>query len=275
MAIIKIGERGQQVVQLQRALNERPSKLAVLATDGVFGVKTQARVVEFQRDNGLKADGLVGDITQAALRQQVRPAPAPDIPLLVSQLTAQLAPLQRASFVSGVQPFVGPRVLANPAVLAGPAIEALMLLIILLLMATILINSQNKANQEAGRALKRKIDNLRDRLLDDPADGAAVAAEALQAAKDNAQKLVDRAQAEREKCFERMTPQQRADKLRDCAKKVEAVTTAIKSLLEKIRAPIGRFKPDDLIKGINFSAQALMEALRALGTCTGCDGLFF
>ena len=67
MALIKLGDRGAQVMQLQQNLNARLSKLPRLNVDGVFGPATQARVMEFQRDNGLNADGIVGDLTNGKL----------------------------------------------------------------------------------------------------------------------------------------------------------------------------------------------------------------
>ena len=60
---LSIGALGAAVTELQNALNELPTKLALLKADGVFGQKTRARVVEFQGDNGLDADGVVGPIT--------------------------------------------------------------------------------------------------------------------------------------------------------------------------------------------------------------------
>jgi hypothetical protein len=41
-----------------------------LVVDGVFGPKTHARVVEFQKANGLKPDGLVGPITLGKLFEE-------------------------------------------------------------------------------------------------------------------------------------------------------------------------------------------------------------
>lgn len=37
--------------------------------DGVFGLNTRNAVIKFQQQHGLKADGIAGDKTQAALRQ--------------------------------------------------------------------------------------------------------------------------------------------------------------------------------------------------------------
>ena len=58
---------GQDVRALQDVLNFHIRRGDPLKVDGVFGPKTQTRVVEFQRANGLKADGLVGPKTKAQL----------------------------------------------------------------------------------------------------------------------------------------------------------------------------------------------------------------
>ena len=53
---------------VQLALNAHPpTMLPLLKVDGVFGAKTEARVREFQRNNGLVPDGVVGNLTRAAL----------------------------------------------------------------------------------------------------------------------------------------------------------------------------------------------------------------
>jgi hypothetical protein len=65
---LSIGNTGKDVTDVQLSLNNRrPMLLPFLATDGIFGAKTDARVREFQRNNGLKIDGIVGPITRAAL----------------------------------------------------------------------------------------------------------------------------------------------------------------------------------------------------------------
>ena len=53
---------------VQLALNGHPpTLLPLLKVDGVFGAKTEARVLEFQRNNGLVPYGVVGNLTLAAL----------------------------------------------------------------------------------------------------------------------------------------------------------------------------------------------------------------
>lgn len=58
--IIKKGDRGLRVMAVQEMLEVKPA-------DGIFGPKTEAAVKKFQREHGLKADGIVGDITLTAL----------------------------------------------------------------------------------------------------------------------------------------------------------------------------------------------------------------
>jgi Putative peptidoglycan binding domain len=69
---LSIGVSGQDVKDLQRSLNSHPATaLAPLAADGSFGPKTAARVKEYQKNNGLTVDGIVGPNTRAALGGQV------------------------------------------------------------------------------------------------------------------------------------------------------------------------------------------------------------
>ena len=57
--LIREGARGDYVRQIQTCLNRVNS--AGLNTDGIFGPLTRAAVVNYQRANGLAADGIVGD----------------------------------------------------------------------------------------------------------------------------------------------------------------------------------------------------------------------
>ena len=70
---------GESVTALQSALNE---KLGLsLDTDGKFGRDTIAAVKDFQRQNGLTADGIVGKDTREALlaeKKDADPAQVPD-----------------------------------------------------------------------------------------------------------------------------------------------------------------------------------------------------
>ena len=57
--LLKKGNRGESVKQLQKALNLYP--------DGIFGEVTEEAVKAFQKSKGLKQDGIVGDKTCEAL----------------------------------------------------------------------------------------------------------------------------------------------------------------------------------------------------------------
>ncbi|WP_210249946.1 peptidoglycan-binding protein [Labrys sp. KNU-23] len=61
---ISFGDRGAEVVALQKALNAGGEKLE---TDGIFGSGTRAAVVAFQARNGLAPDGIVGVATRKKL----------------------------------------------------------------------------------------------------------------------------------------------------------------------------------------------------------------
>lgn len=65
MKILSFGARGPQVQLLQLALRRAgydPGEL-----DGRFGPRTREALTAFQRDNGLRADGIAGPLTHAAL----------------------------------------------------------------------------------------------------------------------------------------------------------------------------------------------------------------
>lgn len=68
-AVLKVGTRGTAVKRLQAELNRVFPAYSRLAVDGSFGPATEAVVAEFQRRSTLKADGIVGPRTRAALKQ--------------------------------------------------------------------------------------------------------------------------------------------------------------------------------------------------------------
>lgn len=59
MTLYKKGSKGEVVKQIQKALHLYP--------DGIFGILTEEAVKEFQKDNGLTVDGIVGPKTLAYL----------------------------------------------------------------------------------------------------------------------------------------------------------------------------------------------------------------
>lgn len=56
---LRYGSRGTEVVALQKFLE--------IKADGIFGTQTDKAVKEFQKANGLKADGIVGILTRAKI----------------------------------------------------------------------------------------------------------------------------------------------------------------------------------------------------------------
>lgn len=68
--VLRLNSYGAAVYELQQMLNKTGAKLV---PDGEFGAKTQAAVMQFQRNNRLTADGIVGNLTWAKLREIVAP----------------------------------------------------------------------------------------------------------------------------------------------------------------------------------------------------------
>ncbi len=94
------GMHGQDVRALQDVLNFHIRRFEPLKVDGIFGPKTHARVLEFQKANSLKPDGLVGPKTNAQLFEVTElPVPLVFMPRLELN-PAQLTPASRF----GIQP---------------------------------------------------------------------------------------------------------------------------------------------------------------------------
>lgn len=65
MKTLRKGDRGNEVKEMQTALNRAGCNLAV---DGIFGKDTETAVKFFQNSRGLLVDGICGDQTWAALK---------------------------------------------------------------------------------------------------------------------------------------------------------------------------------------------------------------
>jgi peptidoglycan hydrolase-like protein with peptidoglycan-binding domain len=74
------GSIGSLVKELQSNLNLLPTRLARLFIDGIFGPLTFGRVKEFQGDNKLVPDGLVGPLTLQAILDAIAKLVNPPVP---------------------------------------------------------------------------------------------------------------------------------------------------------------------------------------------------
>ena len=66
---LRKGSKGSYVTLLQTELLNRGYKLPIYGADGNFGTETVVAVKQFQTDNGLTADGVVGRATWAKLEE--------------------------------------------------------------------------------------------------------------------------------------------------------------------------------------------------------------
>ena len=62
-AVLRKGDRGEAVKEMQEALMARGYDLGRWGADGIFGKQTLNAVKAFQRDCGLKTDGIAGPLT--------------------------------------------------------------------------------------------------------------------------------------------------------------------------------------------------------------------
>ena len=83
------GAKGAGVAQVQDLLADLgfslPRSVGKKGADGVFGGETEGAVKEFQKRNGLKADGIVGKLTLDALDRFIERNPALEAPSPLSE----------------------------------------------------------------------------------------------------------------------------------------------------------------------------------------------
>lgn len=63
---LSMGARGEAVKELQQALIEKGYDIG--EADGIFGIKTKTALMEYQKANGLKVDGIAGPETLSSLK---------------------------------------------------------------------------------------------------------------------------------------------------------------------------------------------------------------
>ena len=73
MRLLSEGCRGSDVTQIQMMLNRLQDRGEHLKQDGIFGPRTKARVIEFQKARKLKVDGIVGEKTGSLLARSYVP----------------------------------------------------------------------------------------------------------------------------------------------------------------------------------------------------------
>ena len=99
---LRYSSTGEDVKKLQQGLNQLTSSLPRLNVDGIYGAKTVGRVKEFQGNNNLVPDGIVGSHTWAMLlnllaqiiKPPVQPAKPPN-PLRAQVLSFANAELSK------------------------------------------------------------------------------------------------------------------------------------------------------------------------------------
>jgi len=104
--LLKYGSRGQDVRDLQQALNAYRSKMGLpsIGAEGTFGPSTLRAVTQFQRANGLEADGVVGENTWKKLLGEKAAAPEPKPGSTTARVLEQRQAIESAAEKYGVPP---------------------------------------------------------------------------------------------------------------------------------------------------------------------------
>ena len=85
---IRKGSTGDLVITLQECLTQLGYDIGTTGIDGDFGEATEAAVIQFQSDNGLEIDGIVGPQTWDVLSAQCSNMPLPSNGSRAPSLTA-------------------------------------------------------------------------------------------------------------------------------------------------------------------------------------------
>ena len=101
--VLSIGDTGEDVRKLQEQLVKLGYNVGSKGPDGDFGSKTYAAVIDFQRKHNLKDDGIVGPLTENAIKEAIenmeQNVVTPDIETFKIGEIAQLIP--GATYIDG------------------------------------------------------------------------------------------------------------------------------------------------------------------------------
>ena len=101
--VLSIGDTGEDVRELQEWLVKLGYNVGSKGPDGDFGSKTYAAVIDFQRKHNLKDDGIVGPLTENAIKEAIKNMEqnvvTPDIETFKIGEIAQLIP--GATYIDG------------------------------------------------------------------------------------------------------------------------------------------------------------------------------
>jgi peptidoglycan hydrolase-like protein with peptidoglycan-binding domain len=266
--MLMLGARGVAVAEVQTLLNGKPSSLPRLNSDGIYGAKTRARVIEYQRDNALHGDGIVGHLTLTKLREDDDPVfRENELRRIKYIISNQLGdPNLRQAFMTRVQETIPPGKTNLLGAAQAVPVVVIVILFFLLMMVVILQNSRREADRQLAREWDRRFQRLKESIRGKPVE--VQTAETLEEAKQRGKDVKKRVTEDRDKCLANLDPA----KLAKCARVLKILADAIQSLLQKlITRTGGGITPENLAKGIAFSIQAVFDAARAAAECTGCD----
>lgn len=111
--------QGERVIELQKQLSQLGYYTGNL--DGIYGRLTRSAVTQFQQENGLRTDGIVGAKTQAALAKPSATASTPDTASAPTEQPTE-QPTEATTHPSfDSEPFVKPELVIKPPVVTTPA----------------------------------------------------------------------------------------------------------------------------------------------------------
>jgi ABC-type multidrug transport system fused ATPase/permease subunit len=283
---IKIGDRGSNVTSVQAMLNMAGSQLPLLAVDGIFGVKTRARTLEFQKDTGLVVDGIVGDATTAALKKG-RPNDArflTQLSQLASQAGQGLTGPGAAYFFSHQRALVAPLASApRSGIVGSPLVGSfavpfqiafqftpqgqlfMLLIVIMMLIVALMLASKDPALRQRGRFWEKEVENLQSTAGEKGAGQAA--RDAAAKAKQQAREFIDSKTEALNRC-----KQGNLQPSAPCATALAEVSRVVGEITQKLRQSFDSFP--GIAAGIGRNMGELIAALRDVAIhCKGCDDL--